>query len=101
MTTLPAAVGAPVDIELPRRDEHLLALPVELVAVDVEVDDLETGLLPLIDAEAGEHLRRVEQADVAQRLQVGRDLLGGQPVERHLPLLDLVERDAHRRPAWR
>ena len=96
VAALPALVGDVVDVELAGRDQHLLAEAVDLVAVDVEVVDRQTGLLALVDAEARQHLARVEQADVLERRSVAGDLLGVESPERDVDDLDVL--DAHRRP---
>ena len=94
MLSLPTLVGTPAEVELAGGDEHLLQLPVERVAVDIEIVDGEPGDLTLVDAEARLHLDRVQEPDVAQRCEVGFDLSGRQGAE--LDILDDDVIECHR-----
>ena len=93
---LPTLVGNVAEVEFASGDQHLFAGAVDLVAVDVEVGDLEPGDLAAVDREARQHLARVEQSNVADRIEIGFDLLRREPLETDRPLDDIA--DAHRRP---
>ena len=69
---------------------------VEVVAIDVEVVDHQPGVDPLVDLEPRQHLGGVQQADVAQRLEVVSHVTPRERGEVDLHRGELV--DAHRRP---
>ena len=91
MLSLPTLVGAPAEVELTGGDEHLLQLPVERVAVDIEIVDGEPGDLAFVDAEPRLHLDRIQQPDVAERREVGFDLGGRQRAELDISDDDVIE----------
>ncbi len=83
VATLPRLVPDRAEVELAGRHDHLLHPSVDLVAVDVEVADRESGAQPLVVAESLDQLTWVQQAHVLQRFDVTRDLAGGERPELH------------------
>ena len=96
MLALPGLVRDASEIELARRDQHLLALPVDHVAVDVEVIDLQPGHLAAVDREPRQQQTRGEQTNVLDRFEIALHLGGGERGELDLAGLDRIE--THRGP---
>ena len=81
-----------VGVEFAGAEQHLPLLAVDVVAVDIDIEEVEERADCLDLAEGGAHRRRIPEADVVNGvLVVGDLLLGDLLARRELPLLDAIE----------